>query len=294
MDGVDQCRAAMRRMVNRTLRHRYKTSMTPAEQNQFRSTALEMRDLKLDHLLQEADKIMKRAGRLLLDIFVTTDDSDLGDDEVSAIDGTNSETSASMLTQSMVDTDTDRSDAPFEGGDAARLPPFDPHMHAATVTSKKSRKQSSHGRGAGNQSRRKCKVETRESELSFADNTTAMHSIRRGPTRQKRRRRGKRRTTSDIREIDGTSTPESGQSLFDEHSMSYEANDGAPSATRAYELPSYGTNTGTSGSQTEAGIQFSNKRRSNREPLADRMQAFLEANSSNFDGFSGSPDHWLS
>jgi hypothetical protein len=188
-----------------------------------------------------------------------------------------------MLTQSMVDTDTDQSDAPFEGSDAA-----------ATVTSKKSRKQSSHRRGAGNQSRRKCKVETRESELSFADNTTAMHSIRRGPTRQKRRRRGKRRTTSDIREIDGTSTPESGQSLFDEHSMSYEANDGAPSATRAYELPSYGTNTGTSGSQTEAGIQFSNKRRSNREPLADRMQAFLEANSSNFDGFSGSPDHWLS
>jgi hypothetical protein len=69
MDGVDQCRAAMRRMVNRTLRHRYKSSMTPAEQNQFRSTALEMRDLKLDHLLQEADKIMKRAGRLLLDLF---------------------------------------------------------------------------------------------------------------------------------------------------------------------------------------------------------------------------------
>ena len=235
-----------------------------------------MRDMKLDHLLQMAEQTMNRAGHLLLDISVMTDDSDRGDD-------TDSEAFASILTQSVVDTEADPSDSRFEGDDATKLPPFDPHMYATRVKLKKSRKQCIHRRGDGNQLRGKCKAET------IADNTTATRSMSRDPTRQKRRQ-GERRPTSEIREIDGTSTPESDQSLFDDNSMSFEAYDAAPSATRAYGLHSCRTNTGMSGSRTGAGIQSSIERTSNREPIADRMQAFLEANSSNIDGFSWSFD----
>jgi hypothetical protein len=209
MDGVDQCRAAMRRMVNQKLRRRYKTSMTADEQKQFRRTALELRDIKLDELGRMAEETLKKAGDLLLNTGVMNDDSDIQDGEVSASDGANSETSASPLTQDLADAGTYRLDAPFEGDDAAPLPPFDPHMHAATVKSTKSQKQGKRRRGAANQSRRKRKVESREGELSYEDATTATLSFGRGSPSQTRRRGSKRRSTSDIQQSDATSAPNS-------------------------------------------------------------------------------------
>jgi hypothetical protein len=288
MDGIDQCRAAIRRMVNHKLRRRYKTSMTAFEQKRFRSAALDLRDIQLDELGRMAEKTMKKAGDLLLDIGVMDDDSDVGETEVSASDGANRDASASVLTQDLVDADTYRSDAPFEGDDAAPLPPFDPHMHAATVKSTKSRKQGSHRRGAGNLSRRKRKVESRAGGISFEDTTTTMRSVGRGLASQNTPRGRRRRSASDIEESDGTSAPDSDQSLLDADSMSFEANDDAAPASRANERRSRGKYSGTSGGKAGADIQFSNERGSNREPIADRMQAFLDANSSNIDGFSGS------
>lgn len=288
MDGVDQCRAAMRRMVNQKLRRRHKTFMTADEQKQFRRTTLELRDIKLDEVEWMADKTMKKAGNLLLDTGVMNDDSDIGDCEVSASDGASSEASASALTQVLVDAGTYLSDTQFEGDDATPLPPFDPHMHAATVKSTKSRTQGRRRRGAGNQSRRNRKMKSREGGLSFQDTTTATRPIERGQPSQKRRRGRRRRSASDIQQSDDT--PNIDRSPFLADLMSFEAHGSAAPSSRANERYSRGKYGGTSDGKTEADIQSSNEKGSNREPIADRMQAFLDANSSNIGCFSWSLD----
>ena len=66
-DGTDQCCAAMRRMVNRREYRRHKKEMTEMEKQQFDESRIDLREIRLDKLIQEVEAFIKNAGDILLE-----------------------------------------------------------------------------------------------------------------------------------------------------------------------------------------------------------------------------------
>jgi len=273
-------------MTSPRQRRCHKNEMTVQEQKHFRSVALETRDYQLDQVAPQAEEILRDARVTLLDKFCAPDEIDVGDDEMSDSSAHSSDISASILTQDLSSSNSFCSDdLHFETGDDAPLPPFDPHMHATTV---RTRKRSGKKNTTDNRSRRKRR--RRPDGTSFRDDTDMedMRSTGRAPERQKRRRPRKEDSLKPNNESDSSLISDHDHSLSEGGSLSFESVEDEPLAPQRRRRVARSR---PGGDRKQTGLPFPREREihSSRVPVADRMQAFLDANSGNiedFDGFS--------
>lgn len=278
-NGVDQCREAMRRMTDPHQRRRHKKKMTKEEQKQFRSAALEARDAQLDHMVPKAEALLRTAISALLDEFRGAADEqfDIGDDEVSA----------STMTQDLIFMSADRSAMHSENDEATSLPPFDPHMHATTVrkttTAAKRKGQRS---TAINRSRRKQRKRHDKRADGYTSGEMTSRDLRSDgrATRKRKRRVRRKEDASKSDDSDNSFASDQDPTSSEGDSMNLEASNHEPLARRQRRraAPSKSRR-----DRQQNDIQFpsANERRPNSVPVADKMQAFLDANSSNIDDF---------
>lgn len=287
-DGIDQCRQAMRRMTDSHQRRSHKNEMTKEEQNQFRSVALEARDARLDLVVPQAETVLRDAiSTLLGDFGSAAPESDIGDEETSDSSRQSSRLSSydDYLTQDLISTNEFRLDEQFEDGETASLPPFDPHMHATTVRTHTASKRSSQRSTVRNKRRRKGRKQRNErmnGDRYKEDTNMADHGTdEQGARKRKRRRGASRESASGTRESDGSDVSRHSGSPG-EDSLGFGSDDEprAPRQRRRAAVSRPRSNRDLTGIAT-------NERSTSSVPVADRMQAFLDANSSNIDDFDG-------
>lgn len=289
-DGIDQCREAMRRMTDYRERRRYRKEMTKEEQKQFRSVALEARDARLDLVVPQAETLLREAISTLLDEFRAADEFDVGDDEVSDDSGQSSDLSTQMQTQDLVAVDSSQPDTHFDEGEAASLPPFDPHMHATTVRRNSASKRKSKSRtdenGSRRRRRRRQKVGESGNALREGDiNVVDIHDSEPNASRKRKRRRDGNKNSFRPPESDKSDHSDVSIRSDGEASMSFETAENPAARRQRRRARDHGRE--IRGTTSHFSSTSTSERGVNRVPVAERMQAFLDANSSNLDDFDG-------
>ena len=180
------------------------------------------------------------------------------------------------LTQDLIAVGAYPDDMPYEDAFSGHLGPFDPHMHASIVMSR--RPQKGNRRAAGDRPRRK-PMTAPQSQQAFPDIISKQPSFRRAAGKRKRTRGHRREAYEDNTVDDNDESSDEILSHTDSHRAAV-AGDGRKRTHNAAR-----THRVTFATQ-DAG-EFLAEAGPRRAPIADRMQAFLDANSSNVDICSG-------